>query len=121
MAHFAEISLTDSSVLRVVVVNNDVIIDDGAESETKGIAFCAGLFGGNWVQTSYNSSFRKNFAGVGFLYDAARDAFIPPQPYPSWVLNEYSCQWVAPVPRPDGSAMYVWDEASTSWSEITPP
>lgn len=80
-------------------------------------------------RTSYNTSggvhslggtpFRKNYAGIGYTYDEARDAFIPPKPFPSWVLNETSCLWDAPVPRPEDDKMYAWDEASTSWVEFT--
>ena len=102
MAHFAQLD-HNNIVLRVIVVNNNELIEDGVESETKGIAFCRSLFPGtNWVQTSYNGSFRKNYAGIGFTYDAVRDAFIPPQPYASWTLNESTCRWDPPVPSPIG-------------------
>lgn len=66
-----------------------------------------------------SKAFRKNFAGIGFSYDATRDAFIPPKPYPSWVLNEFSCLWEAPVPYPTDGGMYTWDEDSQSWVEVT--
>lgn len=115
MAHFAEIDAS-GNVLRVIVVHNNELLDEnGQESEAKGIAFCQGLFGGNWVQTSYNANFRKNYAGERYTYDAQRDAFIPPQPYLSWVLNETTCQWDAPTPHPNDGKMYAWDEATTSW------
>ena len=101
MAHFAEIE-TDNTVLRVIVVHNNELLDEsGVEQEAKGAAFCQSLFGGTWVQTSYNGTIRKNFAGAGFTYDTARDAFIPPKPNGDWVLNEQTCQWEAPAPVPE--------------------
>jgi hypothetical protein len=116
MAHFAELD-ANNVVLRVIVVHNNELMENGNESESKGIAFCQSLFGGNWVQTSYNANFRKNYAGQGFTYDAQRDAFIPPKPFASWVLNEETCQWDAPVPRPDGDKFYRWDESLINWVE----
>ena len=77
MAHFAELD-NNNIVQRVIVVNNNELLENGIESESKGIAFCKSLFGGSWIQTSYNSTFRKNYAGIGFIYDAIKDAFIPP-------------------------------------------
>ena len=77
MAHFAELD-NNNIVQRVIVVNNNELLENGIESESKGIAFCKSLFGGSWIQTSYNSTFRKNYAGIGFIYDAIEDAFIPP-------------------------------------------
>ena len=101
MAHFAEIE-TDNTVLRVIVVHNNELLDEsGVEQEAKGAAFCQSLFGGTWVQTSYNGTIRKNFAGAGCTYDTARDAFIPPKPNGDWVLNEQTCQWEAPAPVPE--------------------
>jgi len=120
MAHFAKID-ENNRVVNVTVVNNVELIDStGKESEAKGIAFCQSLFGGNWVQTSYNSNFRVRYAGVGFTYDAQRDAFIPPQTYPSWVLDPVTLDWVAPVPYPQDGKNYWWDEATRSWVEVTP-
>ena len=117
MAHFAEIGL-NNTVLRVIVVNNDDCKDQhGAESETIGAKFCHDLLGGVWLQTSYNGNMRKNYAGAGYTYDSTRDAFIAPKPYPSWVLNETTCQWDAPVAYPAGDKRYVWDEPTTSWVE----
>jgi len=114
MAHFAKLD-DNGVVLQVHVVNNEVITIDGIESEQAGIDFLTGLHGhSQWKQTSYNSSFRKNYAGIGFKYDAALDAFYAPQPYSSWVLNQDTCQWEAPVPRPT-DVMTVWDEETTSW------
>ena len=97
MAHFAEIDETNT-VTQVIVVHNNELLQDGVESEAKGIAFCHSLFGGNWVQTSYNRNFRKNYAGIGYSYDAVRDAFIPPEPTEGeWVLDEDTCQWIEVV------------------------
>ena len=119
MAHFAEIGL-NNTVLRVIVVHNDELLDDnGVESEAKGQEFCRALFGGTWLQTSYNGTIRKNYAGEGFTYDATRDAFIPRKPYASWVLNEVTCRWDAPVPYPQDGKQYSWNEATTSWVEVT--
>jgi hypothetical protein len=121
MAHFAEID-SDNKVLRVVVVNNNELLDEnGQESEDKGAAFCQSLFGGTWVQTSFNGNFRKLYAAKGFTYDAGRDAFIPPKPFPSWVLNEETCRWTFPVPRPQDGKYYVWDEPTVSWVEAPEP
>ena len=123
MAHFAELD-ANNIVLRVIVVHNNELMDNGQESEAKGIAFCRSLFGGNWKQTSYHANFRKNYAGVGYTYDATRDAFIPPQPYPSWVLNEETCQWEAPIPyptdvgTPEVPKRYIWDESLVNWVEV---
>lgn len=95
MAHFAELDATNT-VTQVIVVHNNELLDNGVESEAKGIAFCQSLFGGNWVQTSYNASIRKNYAGIGCTYDPVRDAFIPPKPEEgNWVLNEDTCRWEA--------------------------
>jgi hypothetical protein len=113
MAHFAQ--LDGNTVIKMIVVANAELMENGAESEAKGIAFCQSLFGGEWKQTSYNGNFRKNYAGIGFTYDAQRDAFIEPKPYPSWVLNESTCQWNAPTPMPTDNKFYLWDELSLSW------
>jgi hypothetical protein len=85
MAHFAQIN-ENNIITQVIVVNNNELLDEnGVEQESKGQEFCTNLLGGNWIQTSYNSTFRKNYAGIGFAYDSVRDAFISPKPYPSWV------------------------------------
>jgi hypothetical protein len=111
MAHFAEID-SNNIVQRVIVVHDSL--------EANGAQWCHDTFGGTWLQTSYNGRIRKNFAGIGFTYDPARDAFIPPQPYPSWTLDEQTCQWVPPVPMPtDG--MYVWNESTLAWRQIGTP
>lgn len=115
MAHFAEID-NQNKVLRVIVVNNEVLLDqNGVEQESLGIQFCQQLFSGNWIQTSYNASFRKNYAGVDYEYDSVRDAFIPPKPYPSWILNELTCRYDAPVEYPNDGNVYIWNEITTSW------
>jgi hypothetical protein len=120
MAHFAEIGL-NNTVLRVIVVHNNELLDEsGIEQEAKGAEFCRTLFGGTWLQTSYNGNIRKNYAGVGFTYDAQRDAFIPPKPYPAWVLIEATCQWAAPAPYPQDGQRHTWDEATLSWVLATP-
>lgn len=117
MAHFAEID-ENNVVLQVVLVANENCLDNGVESESVGIAFCVSLLGGTWVQTSYNKNFRKNYAGIGFIYDVARDAFIPPKPFDSWLLDEEICQWKPPSPRPDDGKAYNWIEESLAWVEI---
>jgi hypothetical protein len=115
MAHFCELG-PNNEVLRVIVVDNrDTADANGIEKEHIGAAFCERLLGGRWVQTSYNGNKRKNYAGQGYTYDEQRDAFIPPKPFASWVLNEDTCQWQAPTPMPTDGGMYSWDEATTSW------
>jgi hypothetical protein len=117
MAYFAQ--LDDASlVIDVIAVNNDTIDNlPFPESEPIGVAFCQSLYGSDtvWKQTSYNSNFRKNYAGFGFAYDSVLDAFIPPKPYPSWLLNTTTCKWNAPVPKPQDGQIYYWDEATLSW------
>ena len=106
MAHFAEID-ENNSVQRVIVVHNNELLDEnGEEKEALGVAFCKSLLGGTWLQTSYNKNMRKNFAGIGFTYDIVRDAFIPPTPYDSWVLDEATCLWKAPVAYPSDENYY---------------
>jgi hypothetical protein len=114
MAHFAELD-ENNIVQQVIVVANEELLDNGVESEAKGIAFCQSLFGGNWVQTSYNKTFRKNYCGSGFSYDLVRDAFIPPKPFNSWLLNEDTCLWEAPTPYPTDGKFYNWVEADLNW------
>jgi len=119
MAHFAELDDTNVVQRVIVVGNNDLLDENGNESEQKGIDFCVNLLGGIWKQTSYNATFRKNYAGAGYLYDPILDAFIQPQPYPSWILNETTCQWESPVPYPTDGKTYYWDETTISWVEIS--
>jgi len=105
MAHFAQID-GNNIVTRVIVVPN--------EHELNGAQWCAELLGGTWMQTSYNATIRKNYAGIGYTYDAVRDAFIPPKPYPSWILDEATCRWKAPIPMPPGGP-WQWDEDEQEW------
>ena len=113
MAHFAKLD-ENNIVLEVNVVNNDVLTED---EETSGIAFLTEWSGeySNWKQTSYNATFRKNYAGIGYTYDSSRDAFIPPKPYNSWTLNEETCHWQAPVAYPNDEGIYTWNESTLSW------
>jgi len=116
MEHFA--INENGLVTQVIVVGNaDTANAEGVEKEYIGAAFCERLLGGEWKQTSYNGNIRKNYAGIGYAYDAVRDAFIAPQPFPSWVLNEQTCQWESSVPMPADGKMYSWDEATLNWIE----
>lgn len=119
MAHFAQLN-DDNIVTQVIVISNDVCGEptlDFPDTEAAGRAFIANTLklGGTWKQTSYSGSIRKNYAGIGFAYDAARDAFIPPKPFPSWTLNESTCRWEAPVPYPSDDEVYMWDEENQEW------
>lgn len=109
MAHFAQID-ENGLVQQVLVTDNDY--------PNEGYDWLVETFGGTWVQTSYNARIRKNFAGAGFTYDAERDAFIPPQPFASWTLDETTCQWEAPVAYPTDDKVYTWDEETTTWKEV---
>ena len=125
MAHFAQID-SDNIVTQVIVVNNEDCLDsDGNESEAVGVAFCQDLLGAdtNWVQTSYNNNMRFTYAGIGNIYLADQNVFLPQKPFPSWVLNTSTWVWDAPVALPsdhginnDKVVMYDWDEDSTSWT-----
>ena len=118
MAHFAK--LENNIVTQVIVVSNqDILNEQGQESEQKGIDFCTNLLGGIWKQTSYNGNIRKNYAGIGYTYDEGRDAFIAPKPYNSWVLDEATCQWEAPIDHPKDGNRYLWNEETQSWTEVT--
>lgn len=120
MAHFAQLD-ESNVVLQVIVIANDELIDsDGFELEQKGIDFCKTLFGEDtvWKQTSYNGKIRKNYAGIGFIYDEALNAFVPPQPYPSWLLNPDTAQWESPIPYPKDGKLHRWDEPTLSWIEV---
>ena len=109
MAHFAEIDPNGGTVLRVLVVPN--------EQEHRGQDFLANELGlgGVWIQTSYNNNIRYNYAGIGFTYDATRDAFISPKPYDSWLLDEKTCQWEPPIPMPQDENFYTWNEEQLNW------
>ena len=116
MSHFAFVN-ANGIVEQVIVAEQDVIN--------------SGLFGNpsSWVQTSYNThgnvhllggtTLRKNYAGIGYTFDAQRDAFIPPKPYNSWTLNEETCLWESPIPYPQDEKLYIWDEEQQNWKEVT--
>lgn len=121
MAHFAELD-ENNQVLRVIVVSNaDNSNANGEEDESVGAAFCNRLLGGRWIQTSYNARIRKNYAGIGYTYNADLDAFLPPKPFSEWILNADTCQWEPPVPLPDDGQRYTWDNESVSWKVIDAP
>ncbi len=116
MSHFAEVDSTNT-VLRVIVAEQE-FINSGVVGDAQ-----------HWIQTSYNTHggihalggtpLRKNYAGLGYTYDISRDAFIPPKPFASWVLNETTANWDAPVPMPTDGKMYRWDEATIQWVVVT--
>ena len=117
MAHFAELD-ANNVVLRVIVVDNKDTADaNGVEKEHIGAAFCERLFGGTWKQTSYNGSFRKHYAGIGYTYNSVRDAFIPPQPYQSWTLDD-DANWQPPVAMPTDGQRYLWNETTQTWDAV---
>jgi hypothetical protein len=118
MAHFAQLNEENLVTQVIVVANQDTADQDGVENEAIGIEFCTNLLGGTWKQTSYNANIRKNYAGVGYKYDKDLDAFIPPQPFASWTLNNETAQWEAPTPYPTDDKKYTWDEAITAWVEV---
>ena len=119
MAHFAELNISNE-VLRIVKVANEAILDeDGNEQESLGLTLLDNLYGGIWVQTSYNSTFRKHYARIGWKYDSSRNAFLPPQPsYSSWILNETTCIWEPPVAYPEDGNDYTWNEDTISWDLV---
>ena len=118
MAHF--VRLENGVVVQGIVVSDkDTADEHGVEKEDIGIAFCSNLLGGTWKQTSYNARIRKNYAGIGYTYDETLDAFVPPKPFASWILNEETAQWEAPTPHPTDDKRYTWDEETTSWVEVT--
>jgi len=113
MAHYAFLD-TDNLVTEVIVGIDETELIEGKDPET-----WYGEFRGQVCKrTSYNGNTRKNYAGIGFTYDEGRDAFIPPKPYPSWLLNEDTCQWEAPIPYPDDNLIYEWDESVLNWVEV---
>lgn len=119
MAHFAK--LDDANVvLEVHCVHNNELMVDGVESEAKGVEFLVSWSGGytKWKQTSYNGTMRKNYAGVGYTYNPDRDAFIPPRPFTSWLLDEHTCQWNPPFSYPDDGNRYQWDESTLTWTAL---
>jgi hypothetical protein len=115
MAHFAQLD-ENNVVLQVLVVANAEMLDEnGNESEAKGAAFLQSIFGGQWIQTSYNGNFRKRFAAVGGVYDPVKDAFIPPKKQESWVFNEDILDWEPPIPYPSDGKHYIWRGDLVSW------
>ena len=124
MAHFAQLDANNVVTQVIVVGNADTADANGVEKEHIGAAFCEKLFGGTWKQTSYNGSIRKNYAGIGYTYNADIDAFVPPKPYASWILDNDTAQWNAPVAMPEDAGTgeppkrYTWDEATTSWVAV---
>ena len=129
MAHFVKINDSNIVIRGVVLDDKDTQDENGDEVESVGAKYLSDGFGGTWKRTSYNTfgnvhrlggtPFRKNYAGIGYTYNAAKDAFISPQPYPSWPLNEDTCLWDAPTAYPDDGKKYTWNEDTTSWDEVT--
>ena len=120
MAHFAKL-VVGNIVEQVIVINNAVITDaNGVEQEQLGVDFINKLYNTRdvWKQTSYNNNIRKNYAGIGYQYDQARDAFIAPKPFNSWVLNEDTCRWEAPVAKPKDDNIYTWNESTLTWDIV---
>ena len=117
MAHFTKLD-ENNIVLEVHVVSNAAL--DSDNEEQSGIEFLTQWSNGytNWKQTSYNATFRKNYAGVGFTYDEELDAFIAPKPYESWILNETNCVWEAPVAYPSDDKSYDWNETTQEWIQV---
>ena len=120
MAYFAKLK-TGNIVEQVISINNAVITDaNGVEQEQLGVDFINKLYGTNdiWKKTSYNNNIRKNYAGIGYTYDETRDAFIAPKPFNSWILNEQTCNWEAPVVYPNDGNKYSWNEEILNWELI---
>lgn len=114
MSHWAQLDESNKVIQVTVGDNNDPAGDEGYQ-------WLVDNLGGTWIKTSYNADkngFRKNYAAIGYLYDEERDAFIPPKPYPSWVLNEETCVWSAPTPHPEDGKLYRWDEDAQQWIEV---
>jgi hypothetical protein len=120
MAYFAKLG-TGNIVEQVISINNAIIKDsNGIEQEKLGNDFINKLYNTRdvWKQTSYNNNFRKNFAGIGYQYDQTRDAFIAPKPFNSWILNEDTCLWDAPVAYPQDENIYSWNESTLTWDIV---
>ena len=117
MATFAKIGLNNKVIEVLSVHNNELLDSNGVEQEVNGIDFLTKLTGYPvWKQTSYNNNIRKNYAGIGYTYDETRDAFIPPKPFNSWILNEDTCRWDPPFSMPQDEKIYKWNEQTLSWS-----
>ena len=114
MAHFVKI--VDNIVINGVVVHNNELLVDGVEVEAKGAEFCTNLFGGTWIQTSFNNRIRKQFAGIGYSYNPSADVFIAPKPFASWTLDS-NHDWQPPTPKPDGE--YLWNESQLDWVAVS--
>ena len=129
MAHFAQLDDNNEVVNVVVIKNSEILDENGEESEAKGIAFCETLYGGRWIQTSYNSNFRKRYGGVGTTYLEDFDMFVPPKPFTSWILNTNTGDWEPPVPFPEEHGKwrpetkdyihYDWNETEQKWENPT--
>jgi hypothetical protein len=120
MAYFAKLG-TGNIIEKVISINNSVITDsNGIEQEQLGVDFINKLYNTRdvWKQTSYNRTFRKNYAGVGYQYDQQRDAFIAPKPFNSWILNKDTCRWEAPVAYPQDDNRYTWNESTLTWDIV---
>ena len=118
MAHFAELD-NSNTVLRVLVIaDTDCVDENGVEVESIGSQYCNSLFGGKWIQTSYNNNIRKQYASIGFRYNENLDIFIAPQPFPSWFLNN-NYDWQAPVEYPSDGKDYTWNEGGKEWVEVS--
>ena len=115
MAYFAKLDENNVVTQVIAIANSETADANGVEKEYIGAAFCERLFGGTWKQTSYNNNIRKNYAGIGFTYHEDIDAFVPPKPFASWVLNQETAKWEAPVAMPDDGKKYEWNEDSQSW------
>ena len=117
MAPFTQIN-ADNVVTQVIVVSdNDCGGGEYPASDPIGAAFCNKFLGGTWKQTSYNNNFRKRYAGIGYVFNEELDAFISPKPYPSWILNEETADWEAPVVKPE-TGNWTWNESTQEWDEI---
>jgi hypothetical protein len=117
MAHFAEINENNIVTRVIVVADSDCNGGQYPEADPIGAAFCSKLLGGTWKQASYNNNFRKQYAGIGYTFDAEKDVFIAPQPYLSWILNNNN-DWQAPVQMPEDGKEYYWNEDTQGWVEI---
>jgi hypothetical protein len=117
MAHYAQIDSNNIVTQVIVIDNKDTADANGVEKEYIGAAYCERLFGGTWKQTSYNGNIRKNYAGIGYSYNADIDAFVAPKPYASWTLDA-NAQWQPPVAMPTDGKMYSWDEVAQTWVEV---
>lgn len=121
MAHFARLDENNTVTMVTVVSNDDLLDENGNEVEALGVAVCESVVGdGPWVQTSYNDNFRKQYAGIGYTYDADGDVFIVPSPHPSWVLNA-DYDWEAPIAQPSEGGPYSWNEETQTWDQVVIP